>query len=49
MEIIKIKTAVLKLFLFPFKLFFNKINIKSNKGMKMNKTLTNKKNDIILM
>ena len=26
--------------LFPFKLLFNKINIKSNIGMKMNKTLT---------
>ena len=31
----KIKTAVPKLFLFPFKLLLNKINIKSNIGMKM--------------
>ena len=30
-----IKTAVPKLFLFPFKLCFNKINIESNIGMKM--------------
>ena len=29
--------AVRKLLLFPFKLFFNKINMKSNIGMKMSK------------
>ena len=40
MEQYVIKKAVPKLFLFPFKLFFNKINIKSNIGMKMNKILT---------